>query len=354
MLINQLHAEYRGKINFLYMPIDFSTECNVGYSFINFRDHETADDFKGKYGGTHTKKCLPGYNSNKIAEVSYAAVQGLQANLDRLKRSPLLPMLKANEGWQPVMFDESGNLIPFPCEADRPPKYKGGNQGKGASPDANGPQQQKTPGTMAPTGTGSSAGSSSTTYAESSPYTNSNGGSPEPAENKRESGAQMIPDGLMIQSPPGSPGGPNQWTASQDLATMSPSISQECSPTNSQSNLDRVSHLVRKAETSPTQKKISDNLRASVTRKQIESFFDPNASEKVPQEDKVRLRTAMDHEGWIPINSLMSVKNMYYPGHDLMRECIKESTILEVHESEDKFRCADGSVRIEWMNKWSK
>ena len=58
MLINQLHAEYRGKINFLYMPIDFSTECNVGYSFINFRDAETADDFKSKYGNTHTKKCI--------------------------------------------------------------------------------------------------------------------------------------------------------------------------------------------------------------------------------------------------------------------------------------------------------
>ena len=71
----------------------------MGYCFINFRNQVTADEFKEKYGGSHTKKCLPGYNSNKIAEVSYAAVQGLQANLDRLKRSPLLPMLKANALW---------------------------------------------------------------------------------------------------------------------------------------------------------------------------------------------------------------------------------------------------------------
>jgi len=92
-------GRYRGRINFLYMPIDFSTECNVGYAFINFRDQHSAEHFKEKYNQCHTKKCLPGYNSNKVAEVSLAAVQGLQANLDRLKRSPLLPMLKANEGW---------------------------------------------------------------------------------------------------------------------------------------------------------------------------------------------------------------------------------------------------------------
>lgn len=81
------------------MPIDFSTECNVGYCFLNFRSHASAEAFTAAYNQVHTKTCLPGYNSNKVAEVSWAAVQGLTANLDRLKRSPLLPMLKANEGW---------------------------------------------------------------------------------------------------------------------------------------------------------------------------------------------------------------------------------------------------------------
>jgi len=53
-------------MNFLYMPIDFKTYCNVGYAFINFREEEASESFMRQYHAQHTRKCLPGYNSNKV------------------------------------------------------------------------------------------------------------------------------------------------------------------------------------------------------------------------------------------------------------------------------------------------
>lgn len=69
MLVRRLEEDFKTLINFLYMPIDFVTECNVGYCFINFRTENAANAFKQTYNQWHTKKVLPGYNSNKIAEV---------------------------------------------------------------------------------------------------------------------------------------------------------------------------------------------------------------------------------------------------------------------------------------------
>lgn len=99
MLVDRMLALFAGTVNFIYMPIDFSTECNVGYAFINFRTRAAADKFTKEFDSVHTKECLPGYNSNKIAQVSLAAVQGLRANMDHLSKSALLPMLNMHEPW---------------------------------------------------------------------------------------------------------------------------------------------------------------------------------------------------------------------------------------------------------------
>merc|ERR1712194_130162 len=111
-LIERLQKDYRYDMSFLYMPVDFTTSCNVGYCFINLRTREAADRFQKQYDNTHTRVSFPGYNSNKVAQVNIAAVQGLHANLERLKKSPLLPVMKRNVGWQPILFDAIGTLIP--------------------------------------------------------------------------------------------------------------------------------------------------------------------------------------------------------------------------------------------------
>jgi hypothetical protein len=104
---------------------------------------------------------------------------------------------------------------------------------------------------------------------------------------------------------------------------------------DSENTQNKLSKLVKLADQSPTQKKISNNIRGQVTRKQIESFFDLN-DKRVPFEDKAVLKKNMSNNGkWIPLGVLMQLKNMIFPGHDIMRECIIESAILEMNESDD-------------------
>lgn len=43
---------------------------------------------------------------------------------------------------------------------------------------------------------------------------------------------------------------------------------------------------------------------------------------------------------------------MYYPGHDEMRECIRESKILELGPKQDRFRCKDDSRRQAFIAKY--
>lgn len=76
---------FAGKFNFLYIPLDKGTMANVGYAFVNFIDKDWA------------KKCMEAFydyrfkrhrkTSGKIASVSAAHLQGLEANLAHYERA---------------------------------------------------------------------------------------------------------------------------------------------------------------------------------------------------------------------------------------------------------------------------
>ena len=85
-LMEYINGEgFDGRFDFFYLPIDFRNKCNVGYAFINFDCHETLLQFKERFEGFK----LPGYNSQKVCVVTYARVQGLEANLVHYKNSPV-------------------------------------------------------------------------------------------------------------------------------------------------------------------------------------------------------------------------------------------------------------------------
>jgi hypothetical protein len=86
-----LDRSVRGKYDFSYLRIDFQNLCNVGYAFVNFTQAEHIlllhEDIAGKRWNI--------FNSDKIAEMCYATIQGLDCCIDKFRNSSV--MLE----WQP-------------------------------------------------------------------------------------------------------------------------------------------------------------------------------------------------------------------------------------------------------------
>mmetsp|Transcript_1011 Transcript_1011/g.856 ORF Transcript_1011/g.856 Transcript_1011/m.856 type:complete len:119 (-) Transcript_1011:318-674(-) len=71
-------------VDFFYAPINFKTLQNAGYCFVNFREPDTAHE------------CFTKLNScSGMADtVSWARVQGCEANKNHYKSSPIMKMLR--------------------------------------------------------------------------------------------------------------------------------------------------------------------------------------------------------------------------------------------------------------------
>ncbi|WEW61862.1 hypothetical protein PRK78_007359 [Emydomyces testavorans] len=75
-----------GKYDFMYLRIDFANNCNVGYAFINFEDPIDIIDFATARAG-RTWNC---FNSDKIAEISYATIQGRDCLVQKFRNSSVM------------------------------------------------------------------------------------------------------------------------------------------------------------------------------------------------------------------------------------------------------------------------
>lgn len=113
MLVERLSNGYENEFDFVYLPIDFNSKCNVGYAFINFRSPVIAQRFYAEFHGQNCKNVLPGFSSGKIVEVTYARVQGREANLDNLKDEKFMTKLNEQPEWQPRFWDDDMNEVPF-------------------------------------------------------------------------------------------------------------------------------------------------------------------------------------------------------------------------------------------------
>jgi hypothetical protein len=81
MLMEELDSlDFRTDYDFIYVPIDKSTQWNVGYAFVNFKTPEAAVrcmDVVTNYTFTRFE-----HGSGKVAQVSIAHIQGLERNLE--------------------------------------------------------------------------------------------------------------------------------------------------------------------------------------------------------------------------------------------------------------------------------
>ncbi|KAF8573522.1 hypothetical protein K439DRAFT_1375116 [Ramaria rubella] len=89
------------KIDFLYLRMDFTNGCNVGYAFVNFIQVEDLLHFaKTKLG---TKWNL--FSSEKILGMSYANCAGKEALIDKFRSSSIMDQ---REAWRPKLFHSYG------------------------------------------------------------------------------------------------------------------------------------------------------------------------------------------------------------------------------------------------------
>lgn len=76
---------FAGTFDFLYSPLDKGTMSNVGYAFVNFKSHEYASKCIEAFHNYRFKRHRK--TSGKVAAVSAAHLQGLEANLAHYEKT---------------------------------------------------------------------------------------------------------------------------------------------------------------------------------------------------------------------------------------------------------------------------
>ncbi|KAF9200510.1 hypothetical protein BGZ49_009278 [Haplosporangium sp. Z 27] len=111
MLVECLNKTHFGKYDFLYLRMDFKNKCNVGYAFINFVHTDVVASFIEEHVGKRWSR----FNSDKICRLSFAAIQGRQALIEKFRNSSVMV---EDPSYQPKLFYTGGPKIgqvePFP------------------------------------------------------------------------------------------------------------------------------------------------------------------------------------------------------------------------------------------------
>lgn len=103
MLMEMLDEHHKGQYDFVYLRMDFKNKCNVGYAFVNFIDYKVIPSFFSKINSKGWKK----YKSNKIAELTYASIQGIENLIKKFKKSNI--MCEQQE-YRPKVYYRDGPL----------------------------------------------------------------------------------------------------------------------------------------------------------------------------------------------------------------------------------------------------
>ncbi|KAJ4975070.1 hypothetical protein NE237_000176 [Protea cynaroides] len=101
MLLAAIDELHRGTYDFLYLPIDFKNKCNVGYAFINMVSPSHIIPFYEAFNGKKWEK----FNSEKVASLAYARIQGKAALVTHFQNSSLM---NEDKRCRPILFHSEG------------------------------------------------------------------------------------------------------------------------------------------------------------------------------------------------------------------------------------------------------
>ncbi|XP_076919161.1 protein MEI2-like 4 [Bidens hawaiensis] len=111
MLLAAIDERHRGTYDFIYLPIDFKNKCNVGYAFINMTEPPLIVPFYQAFNGKKWEK----FNSEKVASIAYARIQGKAALIAHFQNSSLM---NEDKRCRPILFHtdgpNAGDQVPFP------------------------------------------------------------------------------------------------------------------------------------------------------------------------------------------------------------------------------------------------
>jgi len=101
MLLLAIDETHKGTYDFLYLPIDFKNKCNVGYAFINMLSPSHIISFYKAFNGKKWEK----FNSEKVAFLAYARIQGRSALVAHFQNSSLM---NEDKRCRPILFHSEG------------------------------------------------------------------------------------------------------------------------------------------------------------------------------------------------------------------------------------------------------
>ncbi|KAL1347835.1 protein MEI2-like 2 [Arachis hypogaea] len=104
MLLAAIDEDHMGSYDFLYLPIDFKNKCNVGYAFINMVSPSHIIPFYKAFNGKKWEK----FNSEKVASLAYARIQGKGALVTHFQNSSLM---NEDKRCRPILFHSEGQEI---------------------------------------------------------------------------------------------------------------------------------------------------------------------------------------------------------------------------------------------------
>jgi hypothetical protein len=107
---------YTGLFDFAYMPMNFRNPGrSFGYAFINFTSHGNALSIINLFSSGELQGSCQGWSA------MWSSNQGLSANIERYRNSPLMHHLVPAE-CKPAVFDNSGQRVAFPAPTRSIPK----------------------------------------------------------------------------------------------------------------------------------------------------------------------------------------------------------------------------------------
>ncbi|KAL8257988.1 hypothetical protein R6Q59_030029 [Mikania micrantha] len=104
MLLAAIDETHKGTYDFVYLPIDFKNKCNVGYAFINMVSSAHIISF---YKALNGKKWEL-FNSEKVASLAYARIQGKTALITHFQNSSLM---NEDKWCRPIIFQSEAQEI---------------------------------------------------------------------------------------------------------------------------------------------------------------------------------------------------------------------------------------------------